>query len=84
MCRLFKFTNDTPNLRPNYSCAPTQTVPVVRLTTEGERELMTLKWGLIPFWAKGSKIAYSTINARVETVSLSAFRWRTVTLAPEI
>ena len=68
MRRLFKFTNDTPNLRPNYNCAPTQALPVVRLNAEGDRELVTLKWGLIPFWAKDSKIAYSTINARAETV----------------
>lgn len=62
MRRLFKFTNDTPNLRPNYNCAPTQTLPVVRLNAESERELVTLKWGLIPIWTKDAKIAYSTIN----------------------
>jgi putative SOS response-associated peptidase YedK len=27
-----------------------------------------LRWGLIPHWAKDPKIAYKTINARVETV----------------
>ena len=33
------------------------------------------EWGLIPFWAKDAKIAYSTINARAETVTLKpAFR----------
>ena len=68
MRRLFKFTNDTPNLRPNYNASPTQTLPIVRVDAKGERELVTLKWGLIPFWAKDSKIAYSTINARAETV----------------
>ena len=69
MRRLFKFTNDTLNLRPNFNCAPTQTLPVVRLNAEGERELVTLEWGLIPFWAKDAKIAYSTINARAEPVA---------------
>jgi putative SOS response-associated peptidase YedK len=69
MRRLFKFTNDTPNLRPNYNAAPTQILPVVRLNEAGERELVTLKWGLVPFWAKDAKIAYSTINARAETVA---------------
>ena len=69
MRRLFKVVNPLPNLRPNYNCAPTQTLPVVRLNADGERELVTLKWGLIPFWAKDSKIAYSTINARAETVA---------------
>ena len=45
MRRLFTFTNDTPNLRPNYNCAPTQILPVVRLNAEGERELVTDKSG---------------------------------------
>jgi putative SOS response-associated peptidase YedK len=27
-----------------------------------------LQWGLVPHWAKDPKIAYKTINARVETV----------------
>jgi putative SOS response-associated peptidase YedK len=34
-----------------------------------------LKWGLIPVWAKDAKIAYSTINARADTVATKpAFR----------
>jgi SOS response associated peptidase (SRAP) len=42
---------------------------VVRLNADAERDLMTLKWGLILFGAKDVKIAYSTINARAETVA---------------
>jgi putative SOS response-associated peptidase YedK len=66
--RLFRFTNATPNITPIYNAAPTQILPVVRLDADGQRELVTLKWGLIPFWAKDAKIAHSTINARAETV----------------
>jgi putative SOS response-associated peptidase YedK len=33
-----------------------------------QRTLYALRWGLIPNWAKDPKIAYKTINARVETV----------------
>jgi putative SOS response-associated peptidase YedK len=33
-----------------------------------QRRLDALRWGLIPYWAKDEKIAYRTINARVETV----------------
>jgi putative SOS response-associated peptidase YedK len=34
-----------------------------------------MRWGLIPFWAKDAKVGYTTINARVETVSTKpAFR----------
>jgi SOS response associated peptidase (SRAP) len=33
-----------------------------------EWTLSSLRWGLIPNWSKDEKIAYRTINARVETV----------------
>jgi putative SOS response-associated peptidase YedK len=45
---------------------------VVRLDSEtGERELTIMRWGMIPFWSKDSKIAYSTINAKAETITTS-------------
>jgi putative SOS response-associated peptidase YedK len=31
-----------------------------------------LRWGLIPHWAKDEKIAYKTINARIETVDTAS------------
>ncbi|WP_347259116.1 SOS response-associated peptidase [Methylocaldum sp.] len=55
--------------RPRYNVAPTQPVLAVRLDDEGERELVALTWGLLPFWAKESKLPYSTLNARAETVA---------------
>lgn len=59
---------------PGYNVPPTQGVPVVRLA-DAQRQLATLPWGLIPPWAKDKKIAYSTINARGDTVaSKPAFR----------
>lgn len=33
-----------------------------------QRTLDALRWSLIPHWAKDPKIAYKTINARIETV----------------
>ena len=57
---------------PSYNVAPQSLQPVVRLDSEtGERELTVMRWGLIPFFAKDAKIAYSTINARAETVATS-------------
>jgi putative SOS response-associated peptidase YedK len=60
----------------SYNVAPQTFQPVVRLNREsGAREIVLLRWGLIPFWAKDGKIAYSTINARAETVATApAFR----------
>ena len=53
---------------PRYNLAPTQLVLVVRKNEEGTRELMPLRWGLVPSWSKGPDNRYSMINARAETV----------------
>lgn len=60
----------------SYNVAPQTFQPVVRLNREsGQREIVLMRWGLIPFWAKDAKVAYSTINARAETVATApAFR----------
>ena len=54
---------------PRYNVAPSQPILAVREQENGERELIPLRWGLIPFWAKDSQIGYRTINARAETVA---------------
>lgn len=61
--------------RPRYNIAPTQRMLVVRLGEDGQRELVPMRWGLIPSWARDLKIGASLINARAETVaSKPAFR----------
>ncbi|MGD0941583.1 MAG: SOS response-associated peptidase [Terracidiphilus sp.] len=63
---------DDSYFAPSYNVAPQSLQPVVRLDSEtGERELTIMRWGLIPFWSKDSKIAYSTINAKAETITTS-------------
>ena len=56
---------------PSFNVAPTQQVPVIRLV-DGEVRGTRLRWGLIPFFAKGEPPKYSTINARIETVETAA------------
>src|SRR5215470_7637904 len=57
-----------PNeFRPRFNIAPTQTAPIVR-ERGGRRELVMMRWGLIPFWAKDPKIGNQLINARAESV----------------
>src|SRR5262245_25355471 len=59
---------------PRYNIPPTAPVPAIRLV-DGKRQLSLLKWGLIPSWAKDMKIAFSTINARADTIATKpAFR----------
>jgi putative SOS response-associated peptidase YedK len=49
--------------------APSQKVLTIRFNPQTRvGSLDALQWGLIPYWAKDSKIAYRTINARAETV----------------
>jgi putative SOS response-associated peptidase YedK len=54
---------------PRYNIAPTQYVVAVRDDKDDQREACSLKWGLIPFWAKDPAIGNRMINARAETVA---------------
>lgn len=56
---------------PSFNVAPTQQVPVIR-SIEGNHQGSRIRWGLIPFFAKGEPPKYSTINARIETVETAA------------
>lgn len=59
--------SEIPDLEARYNIAPTQSILAVRSAADG-REAVTLKWGLIPSWAKDSSIGAKLINARSETV----------------
>jgi putative SOS response-associated peptidase YedK len=61
--------------KPRFNIAPTQDVPVVRIGLDGEREIVSMHWGLIPSWAKDRTVGYKLINARSESAdSKPAFR----------
>lgn len=60
---------NVPSLKPRYNIAPTQMVTCVRMDSGREFDVVSLKWGLIPFWSKDTKLAAKMINARSETVS---------------
>lgn len=68
-------------VEPRYNIAPTQYVAAIRDGDDKERELVMLRWGLVPFWAKDPSIGNRMINARAETVAekpayRAAFRHR--------
>lgn len=54
---------------PRYNIAPTQYIAAVRDGEDKERELVMLRWGLVPSWAKDPSIGNRMINARAETVA---------------
>jgi putative SOS response-associated peptidase YedK len=56
----------------SYNVAPTQPVPIVRIARDGMREGVMVRWGLIPFFARGEPPKFSTINARIETIDTAA------------
>jgi len=57
------------SLHPRFNIAPMTDVPVVRVNAQGERELTTMRWGLVPRWAKDPTIGAKLINARGETIA---------------
>jgi putative SOS response-associated peptidase YedK len=57
------------DIKPRYNIAPTQDIAAIRNDKDGERELVMLRWGLVPFWAKDPSIGNRMINARAETVA---------------
>ena len=63
---------------PNYNFAPTTLQPVARVERDSaERELVLMRWGLVPFFAKSLADfkGFSPFNARAEFLLTSA-TWR--------
>ena len=66
---------------PRYNIAPTQPVAIVRMSAKKTRELVLVRWGLIPPWVKDPNEFATLINARAETAAekpsfRSALRYR--------
>ena len=70
IAELFEAINRA-ELRPRYNVAPSQDAPVVRLDRHAEREIVSVRWGLVPFFARDAKVGFANINARGETVATS-------------
>jgi len=75
IAELFDTVNPLTNAPPRWNLAPKQDALAVVLTADGARHLTTLRWGLVPSWAKDEAIGMKCINARGETVATTpAFR----------
>jgi putative SOS response-associated peptidase YedK len=65
-------------IAPNYNAAPGDPQPVVRRSRDtGERELVMMRWGIVPWFAKTEDEfkALSTINAKSDRLTDSKM-WR--------
>ena len=62
--------NEPPILQPRYNIAPSQHIAAIRIEPDTTaRTLVMLRWGLIPSWAKDTKIGNQCINAKAEAVA---------------
>jgi len=69
--------DEVPALAPRYNIHPSQLVSVMR----AQGRLESLRWGLVPAWAKDIKIGQKLALARLETIASKpafreAFRYR--------
>src|SRR5262249_53903195 len=67
---LYDLTGAARNLQVHYNIAPTDPVDVVKPAAGGGIELVSMRWGLIPYWwKKPSKQLPASFNARAEGVT---------------
>lgn len=73
LSELFDADDETGDgLAPDYNVAPTDPVPIVRMSRSADARVLTrVKWGLVPAYAKDTKGGARLINARSETVTKS-------------
>jgi putative SOS response-associated peptidase YedK len=66
---LYNPTNSPgPDLQPSWNIAPTQEAGVIAREKQGPA-YHTMRWGLVPMWAKDLSIGNRAINARTETAA---------------
>lgn len=56
------------DVEANFNVAPTNDVIAVAVSKEGQRQLGTFHWGLVPSWAKDVSVGNRMINLRADTV----------------
>ncbi|HLT25968.1 MAG TPA: SOS response-associated peptidase [Zeimonas sp.] len=67
---------ELPPFGPRYNVAPSTPVLAIRTDRRARRRVAeTMRWGLVPHWAKDPSIGARLINARAETIATKpAFR----------
>ena len=65
----FEFSFTGNQILPRFNIAPSTQIPVIRLREDGQRELIDVRWGLVPSWSRPGDQLPLLINARAETLS---------------
>jgi putative SOS response-associated peptidase YedK len=63
---LFQIPIVESQVSPSYNITPSQ--PIAVIMEKGQKKIVTMKWGLVPHWAKDDKNASKLINGRAETI----------------
>jgi hypothetical protein len=73
---MFRFP-ELPNMEPRYVVRPTNVERVV-VEQDSGRHLVSMRWGLVPFWSKDIKTGLTMFNAQSETILEKAVLQRAV------
>jgi len=68
---LAEITGQKFNVETQLNTAPTEQTPVLLKTEEGQWDLRSMRWWLVPYWAKEPTTKYAMFNAKSETLSSS-------------
>jgi putative SOS response-associated peptidase YedK len=66
--KLVRFICKVADFKPRYNLAPRQHAPVL-VWENGQPVLKSMRWGLIPPWAKDESIGDKLTNARADTIT---------------
>jgi putative SOS response-associated peptidase YedK len=58
------------DLKPSFNIAPTQQVAII--IHDHDRQLVAVRWGLVPYWSESLATGNKLINARAETLDKKA------------
>ena len=58
-------------LDTRYNISPTENVPVLLKTVDGDWDMRDMRWWLVPYWSPGPSTKYAMFNARSETLQKS-------------
>lgn len=58
-------------IEDRYNIAPTEDIPVLLRTEDGEWRLQDMRWWLVPSWSPAPSSKYTMFNAKSETLSKS-------------
>jgi len=63
---LAEITGQKFNVETQLNTAPTEQTPVLLKTEEGQWDLRSMRWWLVPYWAKEPTTKYAMFNAKSE------------------